>query len=77
MELYASACDTAQSLAVANDFGSGQVWDTQTWNVVATLRYPAPAVAFSPDGQWLAASRSWDIDLWSVHDLLTWGKPVF
>ncbi len=64
-------------LAVGSPDSPSQIWDTQTWQVVATLRYPAPAVAFSPDGKWLAASRSWDIDIWSVADLLAWGKPVF
>lgn len=73
----ASFSPDGRLLAIGGPFQQAQIWDTQTWQVVATLRYPAPAVAFSPDGKWLAASRSWDIDLWSVADLLAWGKPVF
>jgi WD40 repeat protein len=47
-----------------------QIWDTETWQVVAELPNDAQAVAFSPDGQYLAVSRSWYIDIWRVSDLV-------
>jgi WD40 repeat protein len=58
-------------LAIAQDFAEPtQIWSTETWQVVAELPTSTQAVAFSPDGQFLATSRSWYIDIWRVADLL-------
>ncbi|MEP7288486.1 MAG: hypothetical protein ABI947_22265 [Chloroflexota bacterium] len=66
----ASYSPDGQYLAIGSPFYPAQIWDTTTWQIVATLRDPAPAVAFSPDGHYLAASNSWNIDIWNLKDVL-------
>jgi len=58
-------------LAVASPFESAYIWDTTTWNVVATLPEIATSVAFSPDGKQIAAGTSWNVNLYDVRDLIT------
>jgi len=38
--------------------------------VLATIPGEFQAVAFSPDGRWLAASQSWTITVWDVSTLI-------
>jgi WD40 repeat protein len=47
-----------------------QIWDTQTWELVASPPIYGTAVAFSPDGTQLAIARSWNIEIYDVADLL-------
>ncbi len=51
----------------ANDI---QIWDTQTWQMVGTLDRHSFAVAFSPNGEYLAVGVSWDVEIWRVSDLI-------
>jgi DNA-binding SARP family transcriptional activator/WD40 repeat protein len=47
-------------LAAASENGAALVWDTETWDRVATLSEGAGQVvlvSFSPDGQWLLTAR--------------------
>lgn len=46
------------------------IWDTTTWEEITAIPGTFQAVAFSPDGQWLAASSSWNISIWAVADLI-------
>lgn len=46
------------------------IWDTQTWQVVATLPHPSPAITFSPDSTQIAVAAAWDIEIWNLADLL-------
>ncbi len=45
------------------------VWDTSTWELIATLPTTGQAVAFSPDGTQLAVTVSWDVFIWDVDDI--------
>jgi WD40 repeat protein len=47
-----------------------QIWDTQTWELLANPPIYGTAVAFSPDGTQLAIARSWNIEIYNVADLL-------
>jgi WD40 repeat protein len=67
-------------LAASSDLGYARVWDTKSWQEVATLRgflNSVGSVAFSPDGNRLAtggaaqndALKLWAVDSW--QDVLT------
>jgi len=67
----ASYSPDGRLLAVASPFASAYIWDTTTWNIVATLPEVATSVAFSPDGKQIAAGTSWNVNLYDVRDLIT------
>ncbi len=57
-------------LVVGTPNESPQIYDTRTWQSVATLPHAAPGVAFSPDGRQLAITASWDVEIYDVSDLI-------
>jgi WD40 repeat protein len=60
-------------LVAAYPYMPVRIWDTATWEIVATLPNPGQAVAFSPDGTQLAVTASWDVQIWDVATLLETG----
>lgn len=74
--ISASYSPDGKLLAIGSLYARGLILDTQTWRVLAALPHPTMGIAFSPDGKWLAANASWEIQLWRVEDLLNApGKP--
>lgn len=57
-------------LAIGNYPAYIRIYDTQTWQVRRELQIAAFEVAFSPNGEYLAATDGWDIDIWKVSDLI-------
>ncbi len=57
-------------LTLGSPYDDSQIYDTRTWQVVATLPHAAPGVAFSPDGKQLAITASWDVEIYDVSDLI-------
>ena len=66
----ASYSPDGQLLAAANPYTPVRIWNTSTWELITTLPNTGQAVAFSPDGTQLAVTASWDVQIWSVDELL-------
>jgi len=62
-------------LAVGTPYARTDIIDTRTWQHLFTFPDPTPAVAFSPDGQYIATSSSWNIQIWRVADLIPKQEP--
>jgi WD40 repeat protein len=72
--MSASFSPDSQLLAVGYAHRPAEIWDTRTWERVYVFPEARVLVAFSPDGKQLAASRSWDVEIWNVADLLAGGS---
>ncbi len=57
-------------LVAVSDSLPVQIWDTTTWELIATLPTSGQVIAFSPDGTQLAVTASWDVQIWDVDELL-------
>jgi WD40 repeat protein len=66
----ASYSPNGRWLVAASPHMPVHIWNTATWEIVATLPNPGQAVAFSPDGMQLAVTASWDVQIWDVATLL-------
>lgn len=68
---FANYSPDGKYLVMGGWFASTEIYDTQTWQVVTTVRSEAVYnAAFSPDGQYLAVGSSWDVQIWDVATLL-------
>ena len=68
---FANYSPDGRYLVEGSWFGSTKIYDTQTWEVLATLpSRGAFSATFSPDGQYLAVGSSWDVQIWDVAILL-------
>jgi hypothetical protein len=66
----ASFSPDSRIVAVSGDYYPVQLWDAHRCELLLTLPHQSTAIAFSPDGVWLAVGASWDVQLWSVAKLL-------
>ncbi|MCI0714453.1 MAG: hypothetical protein L0154_30140 [Chloroflexi bacterium] len=57
-------------LIVGSLVNDAYIWNLETCELALTMPDPAPGVAFSPDGKYLALGVSWDIQIWDVEALL-------
>jgi Tol biopolymer transport system component len=61
-------------LVLPHTWSDTYIYDTETWEVVASINMASVATVFSPDGTKLAVSSSWDIQIWDVAELLVAGS---
>ncbi|GIK67118.1 MAG: hypothetical protein BroJett018_49120 [Chloroflexota bacterium] len=66
----ASFSPDGRLVAVAYMDRPGVIYDIQTQAIVGYLPNTGFAVAFSPDGEYLAVGVSWDVEIWRVSDLI-------
>lgn len=52
---------------------ASQSGNITTWEETIAIPGSYQAAAFSPDGRWLAANQSWDIQIWDVAELMELG----
>ncbi|GIK67562.1 MAG: hypothetical protein BroJett018_53560 [Chloroflexota bacterium] len=57
-------------LVLAGPHDAIRILDMVTGETVGTIPTPSFAVAFSPDGEYLAVGVSWDVEIWRVSDLI-------
>ncbi len=75
----ASYSSDGHMLAVGSfdSYAGAEVWDTRTWKLLVTLPFINPAVAFSPDGKYLAVSAGWDVQIYDIEELSGRSLPDF
>ncbi len=69
----ASYSPDGRLLATIDGFTPLRLWDTNTWELLASLPVHGYALAFSPDSSRLALTASWDVQVWDVAHLLELG----